>query len=401
MLMSEAQELAIDQQQSPHQFSHDYGKTQDATLNRYCESVGQKLAANSHRKQIPYNFQVVNANYINAYAFPGGSIAMTRGIMVNLNNEAELAGLLGHELGHINARHTAERMSKNTLMGLAMAGVGIAAGSINEELGSLTQQAGQFGSAALLAHYSRDDERQADALGMEYMVKGLYTPNGMVGLMTLLRAMSKHEPSAMEMMFSTHPMSDERYRTAIDISQTRYRYALNQKQGRDRFMDNIAALRKIKPVITALDEAERLQANGSFSDANVKATNALKMAPNDYSALIITGKSFASLEQPNKAKRYFEKATQVYPIEAQGHFHLGITLLELKKPESALNAFTNYEHTLPGNPSTQFLLGICYENMQNISEAAKHYSLFLRKVNQGQQAQYAYQRLIDWGYIKS
>lgn len=400
MIMSEAQEIAIDQQQSPHQFSNDYGSIQNKSVNQYLESIGNKLAANTHRKQIPYSFRAVNANYINAYAFPGGSIAVTRGILVNLNNESELAGLLGHELGHINARHTAERMSKSTLLNLAMAGVGIAASTVSEELGSLSQQVGQFGGAALLAHYSRDDERQADSLGMEYMVKGLYSPEGMVGLMTLLRSLSKHQPSSMEMMFSTHPMSNERYQTAIQLSQSRYRFALSQEQGRERYMDNIASLRKLKPVITALDEAERLLTKKSFRDANVKATNALKKAPSDYSALIITGKTFTALEQPEKAKRYFEKATKVYPKEAQGHFLLGITLLELKKPETALRQFMNYDQILPGNPNTLFLQGISYENMQNIPEAAQRYSSFLRKVNRGQQAQHAYQRLVDWGYIK-
>ena len=116
MLVSEQQEIAMDKQHSPHQFSADYGTTQDRRLNSYVDGVGRRLAALSHRPQMPYSFQVVNANYVNAYAFPGGSIAATRGILLELDNEAELAALMGHELGHVNARHTAEVMSKGWLV---------------------------------------------------------------------------------------------------------------------------------------------------------------------------------------------------------------------------------------------------------------------------------------------
>ncbi|MGD8540943.1 MAG: M48 family metalloprotease, partial [Desulfobacteraceae bacterium] len=102
MLVSEDQEIQLDRQNSPYQFSSDYGVVQDAALNRYIHQTGLKLAARTHRPQMPYSFRCVNATYVNAYAFPGGSIAATRGILLKLQNEAELAALLGHELGHVN-----------------------------------------------------------------------------------------------------------------------------------------------------------------------------------------------------------------------------------------------------------------------------------------------------------
>ena len=112
MIISEDQEIAVDKENSPHQFSTDYGALQDKTLNEYIDRAGKRIAARTHRPDMPYSFRGVNATYINAYAFPGGSIACTRGILLALDNEAELAGLLGHELGHVNARHTGARMSK-------------------------------------------------------------------------------------------------------------------------------------------------------------------------------------------------------------------------------------------------------------------------------------------------
>ena len=101
MLVSEDQEIALDRQHSPHQFSSDYGAIQDGSLNAYVDQTGKRLASKSHRSHMPYSFRVVNANYVNAYAFPGGSIACTRGIVLSLDNEAQLAALLGHELGQV------------------------------------------------------------------------------------------------------------------------------------------------------------------------------------------------------------------------------------------------------------------------------------------------------------
>ncbi|MCD4743732.1 MAG: M48 family metalloprotease, partial [Desulfobacteraceae bacterium] len=118
MMVSREQEISIDQSQSPHQFSADYGVYQKTRLNQYINGVGKKLTANVHRSDMPYSFRCVNATYINAYAFPGGSIAVTRGILLELDNEAELAALLGHELGHVNARHSARQISKGSLTSL-------------------------------------------------------------------------------------------------------------------------------------------------------------------------------------------------------------------------------------------------------------------------------------------
>jgi len=123
MLMSEQQEIQIDKQYAPHQFSSDYGITQDQNLNNYVNQVGKGLTLHTHRKQMPYSFQVVNATYVNAYAFPGGTIAATRGILLKLNNEAQLAALMGHELGHVNARHTASQMSKQQLTSAILGGI--------------------------------------------------------------------------------------------------------------------------------------------------------------------------------------------------------------------------------------------------------------------------------------
>ena len=148
MLVSEDTEKQIDRQYSALQFSSDFGAVQDSQLNSYVSEVGNKMAAASHRPHMPYSFRVVNATYVNAYAFPGGSIAATRGIMLSLENEAELASLLGHELGHVNARHSAEQMSKGQLTQAIVGGVSVLAGTQSAVLGDLAGQLGQISAGA-------------------------------------------------------------------------------------------------------------------------------------------------------------------------------------------------------------------------------------------------------------
>lgn len=400
MLVSEDQEIEIDRQNSPYQFSTDYGSIQDKNLNNYINQTGKKISALTHRPHMPYSFRGVNAAYVNAYAFPGGSIAATRGILIELRNEAELSALLGHEMGHVNARHTAEQMSKGMLTNALVGGIATIAGTQSTGLGSLASQLGMLGAGALLAHYSRDNERQADALGLEYMVKAGYNPNGFVGLMDMLKSTSQHEPSAIELMFSTHPMSDERYSTAVKTVQTKYRHAQNLPFYRERYMDHTAKLRAMKGAIQAMQKGERAMAGEKYDEAETYFEKALNQAPDDYAGLVMMAKCQMVREKYSEADRYVKKAKKVYPQEAQAHYLAGFVNMNQKQYGSAYEDFKTYEKILPGNPNITFYQGLSLEKMNRVSESADKYYRYLKVVNQGDKAKYAYQRLVQWGYIK-
>ncbi len=401
MMMSEEEEISIDKQQSPQQFSSDYGAIQDKRLNTYINRLGQELAARSHRPDMPFSFRGVNAAYINAYAFPGGSIAATRGILVELENEAEFAALLGHEIGHVCARHTAERSSKGMLANIFIAGASIATSAAGYGgAADLVQGLGGIGAGALLAHYSRDNEREADNLGMQYMTKTGYSPEGMVGLMEVLQRSSKHQPSAIELMFATHPMSDERFATAQKTAQTAYKEQLSNPVNRERYMDHTASLRKIKPAIKAMQDGSEAMGKKNYQAAQQQFNKALDTSPQDYAALVMMSKCQLALDKPDKAERYALKASRIYPKEAQAHLLIGATSINNKKYSQALQHLNDYDRLLPGNPEVTFFKGFALEGMNKKKEAAQEYAHFLRKVNRGKQAQHAYNRLQAWGYVK-
>ncbi len=401
ILISESEEIGLDRENSPHQFASDYGASRDKALQSYITSVGKPIAAGTHRPDMPYRFVIVNAAYINAYTFPGGSMGITRGILLDLESEAELASLLGHELGHVNARHTAQRMTKSVLTSLAVASVTAYTGSEFEKYQAIAAGLGGIAAGALLAHYSRDNEREADSLGMDYMVKAGYNPGGQTDLMDMLRNLSKNKPNAIEMMFATHPMGEERYQSSVRKISSLPVQTKDLPYQRERYMDNTAGLRAISKAIDEMQAGDKLMMGSKFGEAKKHYGEALRIAPGDYAALLMMAKCQIALEDYSLARRYAEDAVTVYPEEAQALHILGIANLQLKKYDEAFNNFEQYGQILPGNPNTVFFKGLSLEKMGKRDRAATEYITYLNKVQSGQYAEYAYNKLVEWGYVKS
>lgn len=400
VMMSKEQEIALDRQHSPHQFSEDYGISQDAGLNRYLADVGTRLAGHTHRPEMPYRFNTVNANYVNAYAFPGGSIAATRGILLDMDSEDELAALMGHELGHVNARHHAERHAKGTLLEAVVAGVSIAAADKQPQYGALAQLVGNLGGGALLAHYSRDNEREADALGLEYMARAGHNPAGMEDLMNMLNKEARDKPNALELMFSTHPMSSERLANTRQALQSQHAEATRRPRQRQRYLDNTSRLRTLQPAIAEQQKGEAMLNAKKLDAADGHLRRALALAPDDYTGLVLMAKTQMAMKKPLEAQPFLAKAKSIYPSEAQAHHLDGVTHLQLRRPEQALAAFTEFDRLLPGNPNTLFLKGYSLEQMEDRRGAAQAYYQYLRMTRQGGQAQHAHARLRGWGFVK-
>lgn len=208
-LMPASQENAVGAQE--HQkVKETYGGFITGPVADYVSSVGRKVAANTERTDVQYKFFVLDTPDINAFAIPGGYIYVTRGLLALANTEAELAGVLGHEVGHITARHSAERASQGFLVGLGAAVLGAASGS------SSVAQAANVGSDLLIKSYSRGQEHQADELGVRYLTRANYDPNAMASFLKSLDAQTKLDAriagrqETMPNYFSTHPITAER-----------------------------------------------------------------------------------------------------------------------------------------------------------------------------------------------
>ena len=221
MLLSKQQEVAMGREADPDivQF---FGLYEDPQLQRFIDEKGQEMAKVSHRSDLKYEFKIVDSPVINAFAVPGGYVYFTRGIMAHFNNEAEFAGVLGHEIGHIAARHSAQQYSK------AMAAqLGLAVGSIASETFRQFADVAQTGVGLLFLKFGRDAERESDRLGVEYSTKIGYDAHEMAGFFNTLQR--KQEQSGQESIpnfLSTHPNPQDRYRTVNKLA-TQWQKKLN------------------------------------------------------------------------------------------------------------------------------------------------------------------------------
>ncbi len=208
-LVSEEQEIALGKQ-AAEEVLQTMGAYPDPGLQRYVEEVGMRMAARSERPKLPWRFVVLDDPTVNAFALPGGPIFVTRGILGHLNSEAELAAVLGHEIGHVTARHSVEQMSKAQIAQLGL-GVGMI---FSEDLRQLGQVAGA-GMQLLFLRFGRDAERQSDELGFRYMVDQGYDPRQMASVFTTLeRASAQAGAAPMPQWLSTHPDPGDRAETA-------------------------------------------------------------------------------------------------------------------------------------------------------------------------------------------
>jgi len=370
MLVSQSDEIAIDRQASPAQFSADYGEVQDAALNAYVTEVGRKLVRHCHRPQMPYSFRVVNAVYANAYAFPGGTIAITRGLLVELRSEAELAALLGHELAHVNVRHTARQITRSTLFSAALGAGGAALQARDSVYTDLVMTGGQILGGAGLARYSREQEREADAVGMDYLVAAGYDPRGMVGLMELLTQLGGREPMWVERLFASHPMSADRLKAAA--ARVAVYPASARTANEDRFLERTAAVRAIAPAIRIFARAEQARARGDHAEGVRLAREGLALAPNDYAGLLILSACQNGLRQPVAALAAARQAAAAYPREPNAQGVIALTALALGRHEEALAAANACERALPSDPQARFIRGYCLEQSGNTAGAEKN-----------------------------
>lgn len=176
----------------------------DATLQRYVDQMGQRIVARTEMARLPWRFHVVQDPQINAFNIPGGTVYVNTGLIAAAGSAAELAGVLAHEIAHGVARHGTERLTQQQGANV------LAALLLGQDPGLVAQIAAQVAAGGAFAKFSRDDEREADRLGVRYMAAAGYDPEGMARMFERLLADQRQQPGAVAQFFSTHPLTEER-----------------------------------------------------------------------------------------------------------------------------------------------------------------------------------------------
>lgn len=238
VLMSEEQELAIGKSMDPKVIA-EFGLYNDPKLQEYVNSVGQRMPSISHRPELIYRFKVLDSTTINAMALPGGYIYVTRGLLAHLNSEAELATVLGHEIGHVTARHAVQQITKAQGYQILSGVVSI----IRPELRDF-QQISDILFYGILQGYGRKAELQSDQLGMEYAYKTGYDPLAAPAFLKTLRLIELEEgEKGYHGFFASHPETEDRIKEANGKAGQLLSYRHNElKQGREEFLSNIEGL---------------------------------------------------------------------------------------------------------------------------------------------------------------
>jgi len=243
-LYSLEDDIALGRKEHPRMVKEFGGEYDDRALQKYLDQLGQKLAGHSEYQEFNFTFTLLNTPIVNAFALPGGYVYVSRGLLALASNEAELAGVVAHEIGHVTARHTAERMSSATL-----AQIGVLAGAIGAAALGLPSQVADLGQTAAVAaiqSYSRSQELEADTLGIRYMSDAGYDPNAMVTFLATLREHSIVEVESLGgkpgdvdeyNIMATHPRTIERVKQAENLAAAQV--PANPRIGRKEYLSEI------------------------------------------------------------------------------------------------------------------------------------------------------------------
>ena len=309
-LIGEAQELAIGEKNyGPYRQAQGGDYVADPELVAYVQRVGQRLARVADRK-LPYEFRVVNDGSPNAWALPGGKIAVNRGLLLELKDEAELAAVLGHEIVHAAARHTAQAMQRGIFLQGALVAAGVAlADSRYRQLGQL---GAALGANLVKSRYDREAELEADAYGMRYMARAGYDPAAAVSLQeTFVRLLKNKEGGWLQGLFASHPPSQERVQ-----ANRRLLAALGNpggERGRERYRRAIAHLRRTAPAYEAYAKAKRALKRGDRRQALTLVNKAIAIEPREALFRALRGEIRQAQGRRREALRDFDEAVALNP----------------------------------------------------------------------------------------
>lgn len=435
MLLSEEEEITMGRNAVPS-LNWDFGgEYKDAELKDYLERVVKDIWQISERPHLPMRFAIQNSSIPNAFALPG-YVAITRGLLSELENEAQFAAVMGHEAGHVMARHTAKRISLGTLqqIGIALGGIAFEGGKGSEEILTLAG----IGSSLIMLKYNRNQEIQADRLGIKYMTKLGYEPNEAlnaherldIAAANYLKRMDakKNDNTFLSELFSTHPRKEIR-RDEIEAMIQELPKLTLKGDGRfqEHFQSITARLKEINKDYFIYDEAVNLYEDGKLQDAEERLKKSIsandRQAPfyNLMAMIKVKQKDFTSAERnfkkslsidPDYQPSYyglgityyltndykgavdkFKKSLELYPLHPPSLFGIGRTYFQLKEWEKTILHLRDFASAVPNHHEVHGLLGISHEKTGNIRAAIQEYELQVKLAPNTKLGRYARDRL--------
>lgn len=355
--MSEQKEIDIGQKTYPKAIQQMKGEFHDPALQEYVNAVGRRLVAVSHRPQLPYQFKVLNDSAPNAFAMPGGPIAITRGLLVGIENEAQLAAVLGHEIAHVTARHAAQGVQRNLLLNLGMAILSEA--TAEASYSGVARQAGQVAGVLVESSYSREQESESDRLGIDYMVGAGYDPQGAVQLQEFfLKQSGEHDPLWIEGLFRTHPFSRDRMLANQYYIRSRYAGMVSSPEyrlGVEPFQAATAGIRKTSKAYALYDEGKKEERNRNIAKAVGLYRQAAEAAPDQALLHAALGMALMQQEDLAQARTHLQRAVGLDDGYYESHFGLGYVLLQGREYEGAIREFKRSMDLLPTLEGAFFL----------------------------------------------
>lgn len=397
--VSESSELAIGAREyAPTRQSQggDFKVLPELTV--YVNGVGQKLAAISDR-QLPYEFTVLNSSVPNAWALPGGKIAINRGLLTELDNEAELAAVLGHEIVHAAARHGAKAQERGTLLqvGMVAAQVGVAMSDVAGTTGNLMVQGAGVGAALVSSKYGREAELESDLYGMRYMQRAGYDPQGAVTLQEKFVKLSEaggRNQNWLEGMFASHPPSPERVArnkaTLAELGNP------GGDLGRERYAVRVAPLLAIEPAYDLQDQSLALARKGDFAGARKLAAEAVRLVPKEARFQQLEGDLALAQKEPQDALRFYEKSIALDDNYFASHLGAGTAQYQLRTGDRGEAQLTKSAKLLPTAPALYYLGSIAKDAGDNQRAMELFKGAAGSKSELGKQAALEYARL-DFG----
>ena len=370
-LLPTQEEIKIGRMYLPLAVDQNDGRYPDQEVQQYIQKLGHKIAEHTPRK-LDYRFYVVNTKEINAFALPGGFIFVNRGLILSLDKEDQLAGVLAHELAHVNARHHARFLEKMYGMNILLSIAGIFA--YQTRYGDILMRFGKIGAQLLSLRWSREHETEADRFGVRFSYDAGYDPRGLLETFSIFKKLEKAKQPE---WLLTHPLPDTRIK---NVKKLISKLDLNKPLIKDSpyFHKIKQKLEKTKISFDLYYKAkEKLSKNKKIAALNL-VNKSLELFPQNNASLTL--KAFLLLTEENyeEGTDLAVKAAKLDDLCFKPHFFAGYGYFKLGKYSKSVEFLERARELIPNFPDTYYFLGRDYEKLGQIEKAVENYRKALK-----------------------